>query len=174
MSNEKSKTAKPKLDAKTILDELKTPGLIILGMIGGTMAGKLIDKAMPVDETATGFQVKSLIKPVVQITAGIAGAILLKDKNIKLVASGVAASGITSAVKVFLKKDLLSGLGDYNIADPLKRVFRDPINLAIAPYNPDLPLLPGHEEIPTIQVENAPLSMGELDDYTEVQEVQIL
>ena len=173
MSDEKSKTAKPKLNAKTVLEELKTPGLIILGMIGGTMGGKLIDKVLPVDETATGFQVKSLVKPIVQITAGVAGAVLLKDKNLKLIASGVAASGITSTVKVFLKKDLLSGLGDFNINDPLKRVFRDPINLAVVPYNPDLPLLPGHQDIPTIQVENAP-SMGELDDYQEIQEVQIL
>jgi hypothetical protein len=174
MPNEKTKTAKPKLDAKTILEELKTPGLIILGMVGGNMAGKLIDKAVPVDETATGFQVKSIIKPIVQITAGVGGAILLKDKNLKLVAAGVAASGIASTVKVFLKKDILNGLGDFNINDPLKRVFRDPINLAVAPYNPDLPLLPGHQDIPTIQVENAPMSMGELDDYQEIQEVQIL
>lgn len=173
-TNEKTKDEKPKLDVKTVLNELKTPGLIILGMIGGTLAGKLIDKVVPVDATATGFQAKSLLKPIVQITAGVAGAVLLKDKNLKLIASGVAASGITSTVKVFLKKDLLSGLGDFKINDPLKRVFREPINLAVTPYNPDLPQLPGHQDIPTIQVEKAPLSMGELDDYQEIQEVQIL
>lgn len=167
-------TAKPKLNAKTVLDELKTPGLIILGMVGGNLAGKLIDNVLPPDEEATGFQAKSLVKPVVQITAGVAGAILLKDKNLKLVASGVAASGIASTVKVFLKKDILSGLGNFRIDQPLKRVFRDPINLAIAPYNPDLPALNEHREnIPTIPVES-PGSMGELSDYEEIQEVQIL
>ena len=40
---QKNSNAKTKLDAKTIIEELKTPGLIILGMVGGTMAGKLID-----------------------------------------------------------------------------------------------------------------------------------
>jgi hypothetical protein len=172
--SEKEKTAKVKLDAKTVLEELKTPGLIILGMVGGAMAGKLIDKAVPVDETATGFQAKSIIKPLVQISVGVGGAIFLKDKNLKLVSAGLAASGIASTVKVFLKKDILNGLGDFNIKDPVRRVFRDPINLAVAPYNPDLPLLPGHQEIPIIPIENSPLSMGELDEYQEIQEVQIL
>ena len=171
----KSKNAaKPKLNVKTVLEELKTPGLIILGMVGGSLAGKLIDKVLPLDETATGFQAKALVKPVVQITAGIAGAILLKDKNMKLVASGVAASGIASTVKVFLKKDILNGLGDFKINDPLNRVFREPINLAIAPYNPDLPPLQEHrDDLNTINIEG-PESMGELAEYEEIKEVQIL
>ena len=168
-------TAKPKLNAKTVFEELKTPGLIIIGMIGGNLAGKLIDKALPIDETATGFQAKALIKPILQISAGIGGAIFLKDKNLKLIAGGVAASGIASTVKVFLKKDILSGLGDFNIADPLKRIFRDPINLAIAPYNPELPVLnETNSDLRTIEIESAPTDMGELADYEEVQEVQIL
>ena len=170
-----AKTTKPKLDVKTVFEELKTPGLIIIGMIGGTLAGKLIDKAIPIDETATGFQAKALVKPILQISAGIGGAIFLKDKNLKLIAGGVAASGIASTVKVFLKKDILSGLGDFNIADPLKRVFRDPINLAIAPYNPELPVLnETNSDLRTIEIESAPTDMGELADYEEVQEVQIL
>jgi len=168
-------TAKPKLNAKSVIEELKTPGLIIIGMIGGNLAGKLIDKALPIDETATGFQAKALIKPILQISAGIGGAIFLKDKNLKLIAGGVAASGIASTVKVFLKKDILSGLGDFNIADPLKRIFRDPINLAIAPYNPELPVLnESNSDLRTIEIESAPTDMGELADYEEVQEVQIL
>ena len=168
-------TAKPKLNAKAVIEELKTPGLIIIGMIGGNLAGKLIDKALPIDETATGFQAKALIKPILQISAGIGGAIFLKDKNLKLIAGGVAASGIASTVKVFLKKDILSGLGDFNIADPLKRIFRDPINLAIAPYNPELPVLnESNSDLRTIEIESAPTDMGELADYEEVQEVQIL
>ena len=168
-------TAKPKLNAKAVIEELKTPGLIIIGMIGGNLAGKLIDKALPIDETATGFQAKALIKPILQISAGIGGAIFLKDKKLKLIAGGVAASGIASTVKVFLKKDILSGLGDFNIADPLKRIFRDPINLAIAPYNPELPVLnESNSDLRTIEIESAPTDMGELADYEEVQEVQIL
>ncbi|MFH0895398.1 MAG: hypothetical protein V2A54_13260 [Bacteroidota bacterium] len=155
-----------------ILNELATPGLIILGVIGGSVVGKLIDKVAKVDETATEFQWNKIIKPVVQLSVGVGGAILLKNKNLKLIASGVAVSGVASSVKVFLKKDLLNGLGSFNIADPLKRVFREPINLSIAPYDPELPALPAQTE--TVQVEMPSDIMGDLDDYQEVQEVQIL
>ena len=111
--HKKNLILKAKLDAKAIIEELKTPGLIILGMVGGNMAGKLIDKAVKVDDTATGFQAKALIKPVIQISAGVGGALFLKDKNLKLICSGVAASGIASTVKVFLKKDILQGLTNF-------------------------------------------------------------
>lgn len=165
------KQPKNKLSAGGVLNELKTPALLIVGMMGGTMAGKMIDKALPIDETATGFQAKALVKPVVQIGVGMAGALLLKDQNIKLIAAGVTASGIASTVKVFLKKDILAGLGNPGMGDTIRQVFKEPINLSIAPYNPDLPELPAHSE--TVPVEGMP-SMGDLDDYQEVQEVQIL
>ena len=113
MAKKESNTSKVKIDAKTIIEELKTPGLIILGMVGGNLAGKLVDKAVKVDATATAFQVKALLKPVIQITAGVGGAIFLKDKNLRLIATGVAASGIASTVKVFLKKDILQGLTEF-------------------------------------------------------------
>jgi hypothetical protein len=101
----------------------------------------------------------------------MAGAMLLKDQNLKLIASGVTASGIASTVKVFLKKDILSGLGNPEMGDAIKRVFREPVNLSIEPYNPELPELPAHAE--AVPVEGMP-PIGELDDYQEVQEVQIL
>ena len=172
---QKNKNFKAKLDAKTIIEELKTPGLIILGMVGGNMAGKLIDKAVKVDETATGFQAKALVKPIVQISAGVGGALFLKDKNLKLVASGVAASGIASTVKVFLKKDILQGLTNFaglGESDPINQVFREPVNLSIEPYNPELPQLPP-AQIAEIPVESE-FSGNELGEYTEVKEVQIL
>ncbi len=174
MSKSKSseEKEKSKVTMKTALEDLKGAGLVILGVLGGAMAGKVIDKILPVDETATEFQYKSLVKPVVQLAVGASGAILLKNKNLKLVACGFAATGVVTGVKVFLKKDILNGLGDFNIADPVKRVFRDPINLAIAPYNPELPPLSEHRE--EIQIESAPTTVGELDDYEEIQEVQIL
>lgn len=171
MAKKAKQENKKKFNAGSILNELKTPALLVVGMVGGTMAGKLLDKVLPVDEAATGFQVKKLVKPVVQIGVGMGGAILLKDQNLKLIAAGITASGIASTVKIFLKKDILSGLGDPNMGDPIRRVFREPINLSIEPYNPDLPELPAHAE--TVSVEGMP-PMGELDDYQEVQEVQIL
>ena len=178
MAKKKQQMGMPKLDAKTILEELKTPGLIILGMVGGNMAGKLIDKVVKVDPTATGFQVKALAKPIVQITAGLGGTLFLKDKNMRLIASGVAASGIASTVKVFLKKDILQGLTDFaglgNTLNSVQQVFREPINLNIEPYNPELPNLTV-SQMEALPIEsNEELSSRDLGEYTEIKEVQIL
>lgn len=177
MAKKQQKSGKPNLDPKAIIEELKTPGLIILGMVGGNMAGKMIDKVTKVDPEATGFQVKALLKPVVQISVGVGGALFLKDKNMKLIASGVAASGIASGVKVFLKKDILQGLTNFaglGDSDSVSRVFREPVNLSIEPYNPELPkLLPAQFE--AIPVENEyEINGAEMGAYTEVKEVEIL
>jgi len=175
MAKKESKSKKTKLDAKAVIEELKTPGLIILGMVGGVMAGKLIDKAVQVDPEATGFQVKALVKPVVQITAGVGGALFLKDRNLKLIASGVAASGIATAVKVFLKKDILQGLTNFAGlgSDSVKQIFREPLSLSIEPYNPDLPAL-SSSQVEAIPIENESDFSGNLGEYEEVKEVKIL
>ena len=142
--------------------------MIIVGMIGGNMAGKAIDKVLKVDETQVGFNAKAIAKPVVQLSAGVAGAILLKDENLKLIATGVATSGVASGVKVLLKKDLLAGLdGLGNNALSNARGL-----LKAERYNPNLPeLTTGNYE--THQVEY-PGSGEEYDDYDEVHEVEIL
>lgn len=183
MAQKNSNSTKTKLDAKAIIEELKTPGLIILGMVGGNLAGKLIDKAVKVDEEATGFQAKALVKPLIQITAGVGGALFLKDKNLKLIATGVAATGIASTVKVFLKKDILqgltnfAGLGDSADSNPVNQVFREPISLSIAPYDPDLPQLPPapNTQIAALPIENEnEVSGAEMGEYEEVQAVEIM
>ena len=160
--------AKKKISGTEVLQELKAPALIIVGMIGGNMAGKVIDKVLKVDETQVGFNAKAIAKPVVQLSAGVAGAMLLKDENLKLIATGIATSGVASGVKVLLKKDLLSGLeGLGNNALSSARGL-----LKAEPYNPDLPeLTNGNYE--TYQVEY-PGAGGEYDDYDEVDEVEIL
>jgi len=70
---------------------------------------------------------------------------MLKDPNMKMLATGVGAAGMLSGVKVFLKKDLLAGLSDFNMSgiDGLGEpaVYREPMNLSIERYNPDLPAL---------------------------------
>lgn len=172
-------TNKVKIDAKSVIEELKTPGLIILGIIGGSMTGKMIDKVIKVDETKTGFDVKKMVKPLVQITAGVGGAIFLKDKNLKLVASGVAATGIASSVKVFLKKDLLQGISQFaglgnSQEQSYTQVFKEPLNLEIAPYNPKLPILTGGQELIEIPIETEEVSGVDLGAYQEIKEVEIL
>ena len=161
---------KTKITGKQILEELKAPALIVVGMVGGNLAGKLIDQALKVDETATEFSAKSLARPLVQLTAGIGGSLLLKDKNMKLVASGVAASGVASTVKLLLKKDLLAGFKGLGDVAALKS-FRD--NLRIERYNPHLPeLAPANRvEIPVeVDMSGTPA----YTDYEEVDAVEIL
>jgi hypothetical protein len=107
------------------------------------------------------MNVKSLAKPVVMLTAGVAGSIFLKDKNLKLIASGVAASGIASGVKVFLKKDILAGFDGLG-SDILQ----------VEAYDPNLPLLQdGNYDVMDVEMAG---SDAMLDDYQEIQEVEIL
>lgn len=160
---------KNKINGKQILDELKAPALIVVGMIGGNMAGKAMDKILKVDEELTGFNVKAIAKPVVQLTAGVAGAVFLKDKNLKLVATGIAASGVASGVKVMLKKDLLAGFRGLGTAQALSTVKG---LLRANSYNPNLPeLTSGNYN--TMDVEY-PSSNNDYDQYEEIHEVDIL
>ncbi|MCX8486268.1 MAG: hypothetical protein ORN53_03670, partial [Crocinitomicaceae bacterium] len=65
--------------------------------------------------------------------------------NMKMLATGVGASGLLSGVKILLKKDLLAGLADFNLGgsndlgEP--SIYREPLNLSVERYNPDLPAL---------------------------------
>ena len=107
------------------------------------MGGKAIDKALKVDNTLPGFQAKKLVKPFVQLGTGVAGALKLKDPNLKLVAAGVGAS-VCEYCECGLKKDLLEGIPGIGeiagLGEPMG-VYQDPIHLSIPAYNPDLPML---------------------------------
>ena len=98
---------------------------------------------MKVDSSIPGFNPKALVRPAVLVGAGTAGVLMLKDNNLKLIATGVGASGVLSGVKTFMKKDLLNGLADFSglgEAGPTD-VYREPVNISIERYNPDLPAL---------------------------------
>jgi hypothetical protein len=161
--------SKTKVTAKQVLGELKNPALIVVGMIGGNFGGKMIDKVLKVDDTQTGFNAKAVAKPVVQLAAGVGGAVFLKDENLKLVATGVAASGVASGVKVLLKKDLLAGFSGLGTADALSKARG---MLVAEPYNPELPEL-SQEYFETVPVEYPELN-ATYDQYEEIQEVEIL
>ncbi|HCS20164.1 MAG TPA: hypothetical protein DIW47_06315 [Bacteroidetes bacterium] len=126
---------------KAVISELKSLLMISGGMILGTMGGKALDTALKVDDTLPGFQAKKLIKPAVQLGAGVLGAIKIKDPNLKLLAAGVGASGVVSTVKVVLKKDLLAGLGNPLSNVQARRIYQDPVRIAVNRYTPDLPQL---------------------------------
>lgn len=137
-----------KLSSQAVMEEVKNLAMLGSGVVLGSVGGRLIDKVLKVDGTATGFNAKAMARPVVLIAAGAAGAVMLKEKNMKLLATGVGAAGVLSGVKVILKKDLLAGLADFSglgnddsdMSNPVK-VFREPVQLAVERYNPDLPAL---------------------------------
>ena len=137
-----------KLSSQAVMEEVKNLAMLGGGVVLGSVGGRLIDKVLKVDGTETGFNAKAMARPVVLIAAGAAGAVMLKEKNMKLLATGVGAAGVLSGVKVILKKDLLAGLADFSglgnddsdMSTPVK-VFREPVQLAVESYNPDLPAL---------------------------------
>ena len=68
-----------------------------------------------------------------------------------------------------------AGLGDST--DPVSNVFREPISLSIAPYDPDLPQLPPapNTQIAALPIENeSEVSGAEMGEYEEVQSVEIM
>ena len=141
------KKSHSKISSQAVMEEVKNLAMLGGGVVLGSVGGKLIDKVLNVDATATGFNAKAMARPVVLIAAGAAGTIMLKEKHMKLLATGVGASGVLSGVKVILKKDLLAGLANFDglgsDEEVAPRVYRKfaPIQLQVDRYNPDLPAL---------------------------------
>jgi len=140
-----TQTKKTKISSQAVMGEIKTLAMLTGGVVIGSLGGKMIDKVLNVDATSTGFNAKALARPIVLLGVGTAGNLMLKDPNMKMLATGVGASGLLSGVKVFLKKDLLAGLSDFSfngidgLGEPT--VYREPMNLSVERYNPDLPAL---------------------------------
>lgn len=154
---------KVKIIGKKVLEELKAPALIVIGIAAGSITGKMIDKVLKVDGTTEGFNAKALARPILQLTAGVGGAILLKNENLKLFATGVAASGVASSVKVLLKKDILSGFEGLGTTEAMNH-FRQ--NLKLERYNPNLP-----ELVNETKVQEVPIEIGNPVNYSEYEEV---
>lgn len=138
-----TQSKKTKISSQAVMGEIKTLAMLTGGVVIGSVGGKMIDKVLNVDAAATGFNAKALARPIVLLGVGTAGNLMLKDPNMKMLATGVGASGLLSGVKVFLKKDLLAGLADFSGIDGLGEpsVYREPMNLSVDRYNPDLPML---------------------------------
>ena len=139
MATQRKKT---KISSQAVMGEIKTLAMLTGGVVIGSLGGKMIDKVLKVDATATGFNAKALARPIVLMGVGTAGNLMLKDPNMRMLATGVGASGLLSGVKVLMKKDLLAGLADFSfsgLGEP--SVYREPLNLSVERYNPDLPAL---------------------------------
>ena len=127
-----------------VLEDLKSIGLVL----GGVVVGNLIDvgatKILKLDENVplSGIaEMKKFISPTVRIVGGGAGAYFVPNKTARLLLGGVAVSGATSMVNYGLNKVLnksnpnVAGIGEIQ-AEPID-TYRE--NMVLENYNPDLP-----------------------------------
>jgi hypothetical protein len=111
---------------------------------------------------------------------GTAGNIMLKDPNMKMLATGVGASGLLSGVKILLKKDLLAGLADFNLAGSSDlgepSIYREPLNLSVERYNPDLPALssPTAFNVEDLDMPHAEMSRGSHVEDEDLAYIEII
>ncbi len=151
------------------MGELRSLAMISGGMVLGSMTGKAIDKMLKVDEAATGFQVKKLIRPLALLGAGVVGSMKLKNPDLKMVSAGVGAAGVVSTVKVVLKKDLLAGLGGSmsGLGEPMS-VYHEPVRM-MEPYEPNLPALSSGSYTPVEDLSNAYPVGEEVSAYQDAE-----
>jgi hypothetical protein len=152
-----------------MMGELRSLAMISGGMVLGSMTGKAIDKMLKVDETATGFQVKKLIRPLALLGAGVVGSMKLKNPDLKMVSAGVGAAGVVSTVKVVFKKDLLAGLGGSmsGLGEPMS-VYHEPVRM-MEPYEPNLPALSSGSYTPVEDLSNAYPVGEEVSAYQDAE-----
>lgn len=99
--------------------EVTKPIGIIVGLVGSSLAGHLLDKVpfLKPDETIEGFQIKKVIKPATLIIIGGTAVFASHGKKSAGAAFanglgwGFITGGAASGVKVILKKDVFAGLG---------------------------------------------------------------
>ncbi len=158
-----AKSSKKKVGKADIIDAVKKPLLVIAGMVVGSFGGKAIDTMLKVADLPDGFNVKKLVRPLVLMGAGVAGSILIKNDDVKLVAAGVTGSGIATGIKVFLKKDILNGLAGIGDGGELGE---DVVTqLTIEPYNPELKDLGNADQV---YLPESNINGFDAVDYTEV------
>ena len=152
-----------------MMGELRSLAMISGGMVLGSMTGKAIDKMLKVDEAATGFQLKKLIRPLALLGAGVVGSMKLKNPDLKMVSAGVGAAGVVSTVKVVLKKDLLAGLGGSmsGLGEPMS-VYHEPVRV-MEPYEPNLPALSSGSYTPVENLSNAYPVGEEVSAYQDAE-----
>ena len=157
------------VSSQAMMGELRSLAMISGGMVLGSMTGKAIDKMLKVDEAATGFQVKKLIRPLALLGAGVVGSMKLKNPDLKMVSAGVGAAGVVSTVKVVLKKDLLEGLGGSmsGLGEPMS-VYHEPVRM-MEPYEPNLPALSSGSYTPVEDLSNAYPVGEEVSAYQDAE-----
>lgn len=104
---------------KGMSGEVAKPIGVIVGLVGSALIGHGLDK-IPFLQSKDGSEpgiAKKLIKPVALLAVGGTGVYLTHGKKgaamefANGVSWGIAGGGVVSGAKVFLKKDIFSGLG---------------------------------------------------------------
>jgi len=131
-----------KVNSKAVMEEIKNLALVGAGVVAGSVGGRMVDKVLKVDPAQQGFNAKAMVRPALLIGVGAFGAMKAKNHMMRMLAAGVGASGALSGIKALTKKDLLSGPdgGGLGSSWPTS-VYREPLNMSVERYNPDLPML---------------------------------
>ena len=111
-SKHKKTIAKAKLSFEKMASGLKTPAAVVVGMIGGKLAGDAIDSMLNKTSTVAGLGAVGTIgtyaKPVLLVVAGLAAKQLVKNEFVQNMGIGVAAFGVATGVKSVINIPQLS------------------------------------------------------------------
>jgi len=106
--------ARKGFSASEMLKDAQTPLLFGLGMFAGKVVNDLLHKGSEMaglGNTPDGQKATNLIKPAILIVGGLAIPQLVNNKYAKPLGAGIALFGGFQAIKSYLGKDVLSGLG---------------------------------------------------------------
>lgn len=140
------RTATRKIDLKGMVDEAKNPLLIVGGIFIGSQIAKVLDRSVtPSVNGLLGLSAvdgKQLVTPIILGAAGLIGAQLMPNRNLKMISYGVAGSGVAILAKNMLKVDVLP----INGIDEVRKVIPgmgDALQLEEFPINGNEPVIAG-------------------------------
>lgn len=140
-----------KANSQAILAEVKNLAVMGAGVVLGAVSGRMVDKVLKTDPSATGT--KALLRPVLMTGLGAYGAATMKHPMVRLLAAGVGASGILAGVKALTKTDILAGMEPFSgtgfgsADDVFPGMYNRPADLPMQGYGVGLPEL-GSEASP--------------------------
>lgn len=144
------------LDSKKIMRDLNKPFWVLVGLASGVPVAMIVEKAVGDKSTVSGLlgidgtKLTKVLKPAVNIALGMTVNQLATNPNIKLAGVGLAANGGLIAIKDFLGKDILKGIGDADLGELAAPRYQPPVQVieqAIEATPLDLPVIPIDEPV---------------------------
>jgi len=116
MSNKTKRAVQAaKLSLQKMVSDVKTPAAIILGMVGGKIAGDAIDSMLNKTSTVAGLgavgSMGAYVKPVALVAIGLAAKQLIKNPFVQNVGIGVAAYGGAMGIQSVINIPQLQNFG---------------------------------------------------------------